>query len=70
MISEASSFCQSNELHAAKSIYLKLIKQIPANLEVINNLGVIEVNFGNIEEAKRLFEKSLLLNKNQPPYPF
>ena len=66
MISEASSFCQSNELHAAKSIYLKLIKQIPANLEVINNLGVIEVNFGNIEEAKRLFEKSLLLNKNQP----
>ena len=66
LISEASHLCQLEKFSEAKVIYEKLLKQIPANLDVINNLGVIYANQGNLKLAIKLFDKSLLIKENQP----
>tara|TARA_B100001142_G_scaffold163143_1_gene163177 strand:- start:91 stop:1839 length:1749 start_codon:yes stop_codon:yes gene_type:complete len=66
MFNEASSLYQANNFVAAKAIYEKLTKKLPANLDVINNLALTNVNIGDYTTAKKLLEKSLLINKEQP----
>ena len=66
MFNEASSLYQSNNFAAAKAVYEKLTKKLPANLDVINNLALTNVNIGDYTTAKKLLEKSLLISKEQP----
>ena len=42
----------------------KSTKLLPNNIEIFNNLAVIEAEKGNIEEAIKIFTKSLSLNQN------
>tara|TARA_B100001094_G_scaffold331253_1_gene398959 strand:- start:115 stop:1869 length:1755 start_codon:yes stop_codon:yes gene_type:complete len=66
MFNEAVSLSQANNFNAAKAIYEKLSKQLPANLDVINNLALINANTQDFTTAKKLLEKSLLIKKEQP----
>ena len=66
MFNEAVRLSQANNFTAAKAIYEKLSKQLPANLDVINNLALINANTQDFTTAKKLLEKSLLINKEQP----
>ena len=66
LISEASRLSQLKKFSEAMAIYERLLKQIPANLDVLNNLGVIYANQGNLKLEIKLFEKSLLIKENQP----
>ena len=66
MFNEASSLYQANNFAAAKAVYEKLTKKLPANLDVINNLAITNVNTGDFTKAKELLEKSLLIKKEQP----
>lgn len=66
LLQTAASMYQSNDLPGAKIIYQKLIKQMPANLEVINNLGIVYARLDDFQAAHQLFNKSLLIAKNQP----
>ena len=66
MINQAENLFQANNFAAAKAIYEKLTRQLPANLDVINNLALINANTGDFKTAKKLFEKSILINKGQP----
>ena len=65
MFNEASSLYQANNFAAAKAVYEKLTKKLPANLDVINNLAITNVNTGDFTKAKELLEKSLLIKKEQ-----
>ena len=66
MFNEASSLYQANNFAAAKAVYEKLTKKLPANLDVINNLALTNVNTGDYTTAKKLLERSLLINQEQP----
>ena len=65
-LQNALMLCQTGQLLEAKIIYLKLIKTIPNNFEVLTNLGTIELQLGNSEVGVKLLKKSISINPDQP----
>jgi tetratricopeptide (TPR) repeat protein len=51
------------KVEEAENFFLNFLKEYPANVEVLNNLGVIRCIRGNVDEGRAFFEKALE-NKN------
>ena len=65
-LKQALVFCQNGELINAKKIYDDLIKVIPKNIEVLTNLGTIELQLNNTKSGIKYLKKSINENQNQP----
>ena len=66
MIQEAVALHQSGHLDAAETQYKKLLKYLPSNIDLLNNLGMIAFQKGLLEDGVRIIERSLQINPNQP----
>ena len=51
-------------MNEAKKLYLELLELAPEHPDVLHYLGLIDFQQGNLDEAERLFKKSIHLNKN------
>jgi tetratricopeptide (TPR) repeat protein len=65
-LEDALNFCMQGQLDQAKNIYRVLIVKIPDEIQVLNNLGVIEIQEGNISLGAELLRKSLNITPTQP----
>jgi tetratricopeptide (TPR) repeat protein len=65
-LEDALGFCMQGQIDRAKEIYKVLIVKIPNDLQVLNNLGTIEIQEGNISLGTELLRKSLNIIPTQP----
>ena len=61
---QAQYLQQNGQLNDAKRLYLELLELIPAHPDSLHYLGLIYFQQGNLEEADKLFKKSIELNNN------
>lgn len=62
----ALNFCMQGQLDRAREIYKALVVKIPNEIQALNNLGVIEIQEGNISLGIELLSKSLDIKSTQP----
>jgi len=65
LLIEASNLYQKGKWIQAKKLYLELIKLIPNDAELLKNLGMIEMQCGNLQESVFFLKKSILISPNQ-----
>jgi serine/threonine-protein kinase len=60
----ANNYTRWGRLVEAKEAFENSLALYAANASVINNIGLLELEFGNIDEAKRLFMRSLEIQES------
>lgn len=65
LLVEALNHFNKGKFQQAKKIYLELINLTSEEIDAFNNLGMIEVQHGNLLEAISFFNKSISTNPNQ-----
>ena len=66
MIKGAVALHQSGQLDLAEIQYKKLLKRLPRNTFIMNNLGTLALQQGNLEDAVKIIGTALQFNPNQP----
>jgi len=69
-LKELIELYQSGKLDECENEAQKLLKQFPNNLTCLNILGVITDRKGQTEEAIKIYQKALRINKNSPETHF
>lgn len=70
LLSDATKAHENNELDRAIDCYKKHLLAAPNDFEAHQFLGIAFFNLNDISSAKLSFEKSLVLNENQPSVAF
>lgn len=63
-IQEASALHQNKDYVAARKLYQKALKMLPGEAKIINLIGKLELDAGNLDLAKMQLEKALKLAPN------
>ena len=65
LLKEACIFVEKGKIIQAKKLYFELSKLIPKDPELWRNLGLIEVQSGNLQDGILFLQKSILINPHQ-----
>jgi len=68
IITEANLYIQLGDKEKFKSLMLEAVAQAPDNPELYFNLGIINRDQGNKEEARKYYEKAIELNDTEEKY--
>jgi tetratricopeptide (TPR) repeat protein len=66
LLEKSLTYCKQGQLLEAKTIYHELLNIVPSHPDVLSNLGVIEMQIGDIYKGINYLEKSLEVNPRQP----
>ena len=55
---------EKNKLHIAEKLYKEKLNSNPDDVEAHNNLGVILLQLGKLQEAKSFCQKAIEINPN------
>ncbi len=66
LLIQALNYCLHDNLFEAKNIYQSLLKIVPSHPDVLGNLGIIEIQHGNIEIGIEHLKNSIEKNPFQP----
>jgi predicted O-linked N-acetylglucosamine transferase (SPINDLY family) len=66
MIQDAVALHQTGQWDAAEAQYRKLLKLLPNNTTLLNNLGMMALQKGQLDDGVKIFRRSLQINFNQP----
>jgi tetratricopeptide (TPR) repeat protein len=61
-LKDALDLCLKGRIDEAREIYMTLMHSFPKHPDILSNLGVIELQLGNIQLGIEFLEKSLLVN--------
>ena len=66
LLEESLAYCHQGKFLKAKIIYEELLQLVPHHPEVLSNLGIIEIQLGDLEKGVLYLEKSIKANPKQP----
>ena len=59
---------EAGNLQAAREILEKGVKQFPADIFLLQRYGTIEAKLGDVDKARELFQKSVLIQPHAPTF--
>lgn len=64
LFQQAVSQHQAGQLQQAEKLYIRILKAVPDNTEVLNNLGIAQQGQGKLDEALASFNRAQRINPN------
>lgn len=65
LLKEALLYCQSGKLIEAKIIYEGILLAYPSQPQALINLGIIKIQYGDLEEGIQLLRKAIAVDSSQ-----